>query len=99
MSELADVYREEWPRAVSILTRVLGNLMAIYRERECHEQALATVELLLVLWPDAAEHIRIRGLLYEQLECFSSALSSVSMRRWWCPVFGLSTSAGATPIP
>jgi regulator of sirC expression with transglutaminase-like and TPR domain len=60
---------------LGILTRVLGNLMAIYRERECHEQALATVELLLVLWPDAAEHIRIRGLLYEQLECFSSALS------------------------
>ena len=60
---------------LGILSRMLGNLMAIYRQRECHEQALATVELLLALWPDAAEHIRIRGLLYEQLECFSSALS------------------------
>jgi regulator of sirC expression with transglutaminase-like and TPR domain len=60
--------------SLGILTRILGNLLAIYRERESHEQALATVELLLVLWPDAAEHVRIRGLLYEQLECFSAAL-------------------------
>ena len=58
-----------------ILTRMLGNLLAIYREREAHEEALATVELLLMLSPDAAEHIRIRGVLYEQLECFGSALN------------------------
>jgi regulator of sirC expression with transglutaminase-like and TPR domain len=61
--------------SLGILTRMLGNLLAIYREREAHEEALATVELLLVLWPDAPEHLRIRGLLYEQLECFSSALA------------------------
>jgi len=61
--------------SLGILTRILGNLLAVYRERESHEQALATVELLLVLSPDIAEHIRIRGLLYEQLECFSSALT------------------------
>ena len=28
-----------------------------------------------MLWPDTAEHLRVRGLLYEQLECFRPALS------------------------
>jgi regulator of sirC expression with transglutaminase-like and TPR domain len=60
---------------LGILSRVLGNLLAIYREREANDQALATVELLLVLWPDAPEYVRLRGLLYEQLECFASALA------------------------
>jgi len=60
---------------VGILSRMLGNLLAIYRERDAHEPALATVELLLTLWPDAAEYVRVRGLLYEQLECFASALA------------------------
>jgi tetratricopeptide (TPR) repeat protein len=60
---------------LGILSRMLGNLLAIYREREAHESALATVELLLVLWPDAPDHVRIRGLLYEQLECFASAVA------------------------
>jgi regulator of sirC expression with transglutaminase-like and TPR domain len=60
---------------LEILTRMLGNLLAIYREREAHASALAAIELLLVLWPDAAEHLRIRGLLYEQLECLASAVA------------------------
>jgi regulator of sirC expression with transglutaminase-like and TPR domain len=60
---------------LGILTRMLGNLLAIYREREAHHSALAAVELMLVLWPDAADHLRIRGLLYEQLECFASAVA------------------------
>jgi regulator of sirC expression with transglutaminase-like and TPR domain len=59
---------------LGILTRVLGNLLAIYREREDHLRALASVELMLVLNPDAAEHFRVRGLLHEQLECFASAV-------------------------
>ena len=54
---------------------MLGNLLAIYRERGTHDQALATVELLLMLWPEAPEYLRLRGLLYEQLECFASALA------------------------
>ncbi len=61
--------------ALGILSRILGNLLAIYREREMHDHALATVELLLVMWPDAAEYLRVRGLLYEQLECFASAVA------------------------
>jgi regulator of sirC expression with transglutaminase-like and TPR domain len=60
--------------ALGILTRVLGNLLAIYREREDHLRALASVELMLVLNPDAAEQYRVRGLLHEQLECFASAV-------------------------
>ncbi len=60
---------------LGILSRMLGNLLAIYREREAHESALAAVELQLVLWPDAADQLRIRGLLYEQLECFASAVA------------------------
>ena len=28
-----------------------------------------------MLWPDAPEYVRLRGLLYEQLECFASALA------------------------
>lgn len=60
---------------LGILSRMLSNLLAIYRERDAHDQALATVELLLVLWPDAPEYVRLRGLLYEQLECFASALA------------------------
>lgn len=60
---------------LGILTRMLGNLLAVYRERAAHEQALAAVELLLILGPDTAEYLRLRGLLYEQLECFASALT------------------------
>lgn len=61
--------------SLGILSRMLGNLLAIYRERGAHDQALATVELLLMLWPEAPEYLRLRGLLYEQLECFASALA------------------------
>lgn len=61
--------------SLGILSRILGNLLAIYRKRDAHQQALAAVELLLVLWPEAPEYLRLRGLLYEQLECFASALA------------------------
>jgi regulator of sirC expression with transglutaminase-like and TPR domain len=60
---------------VGMLSRMLGNLLAIYGEREAHEEALAAVELLLVLHPDRPEHLRTRGLLYEQLDCFRSAVA------------------------
>ncbi len=60
---------------LGILSRMLANLLAIYRERGAHDEALATVELLLVPWPDAPEYVRLRGLLYEQLECLASAVA------------------------
>jgi regulator of sirC expression with transglutaminase-like and TPR domain len=58
----------------AILSRMLRNLLRIYLERGEHPSALETVDLLLVLVPDAADETRVRGLLYEHLECFGAAL-------------------------
>ena len=56
-----------------ILARMLANLLRIYLDRGEHHRALAAVDLLLVLTPDAAEHVRMRGLLHERLECIDAA--------------------------
>jgi regulator of sirC expression with transglutaminase-like and TPR domain len=58
---------------LGILTRMLRNLVRVYLEREDHAHALDSVELLLVIDSESTEDIRLRGLLYEQLECFSAA--------------------------
>jgi regulator of sirC expression with transglutaminase-like and TPR domain len=63
--------------APAILARMLRNLLRIYLDRQEHAPALAAVDLLLVLVPDAAAELRVRGLLYEQLECFSAALADL----------------------
>jgi len=63
-----------------ILARMLRNLLRIYLDREDHPHALETVDLLLVLQPDTAAEVRLRGLLYEQLECGPAAL--VDFRRY-----------------
>jgi regulator of sirC expression with transglutaminase-like and TPR domain len=57
-----------------ILGRMLANLLHIYLDRDDHLHALEAVELMLVLAPDAAEQIRVRGLLHERLEYFTAAL-------------------------
>ncbi|HYR95135.1 MAG TPA: tetratricopeptide repeat protein [Candidatus Binatus sp.] len=59
---------------IGILTRMLRNLLRIYLQRGEHPRALEATNLLLVLVPDSADEIRVRGLLYEQLECFTAAL-------------------------
>jgi regulator of sirC expression with transglutaminase-like and TPR domain len=59
------------------LARMLANLLRIYLERDDRMHALATVELMLVLAPDAPEHLRVRGLLYERLECFDAATTDL----------------------
>ncbi|HJQ85441.1 MAG TPA: transglutaminase-like domain-containing protein [Candidatus Binatia bacterium] len=59
---------------LAILTRMLRNLLRIYLDRKEHQRALLAVDLLLVLVPEAADERRIRGLLYEHLECFGAAL-------------------------
>ncbi len=59
--------------ATGILGRMLANLLRIYLERDDRLHALDTVELMLVLAPDAPEHLRVRGLLYQQLECYEAA--------------------------
>jgi len=57
-----------------ILTRMLRNLVRIHLGRKDDQQALQAVDLLLVLVPASAAERRVRGLLYENLECFGAAL-------------------------
>ena len=63
--------------APAILARMLRNLLHIYLERRDHAHALEAVDLLLVLTPDAPQDVRLRGLLYERLECFGAALADL----------------------
>jgi len=63
-----------------ILSRMLANLLRTYLERDDRAHALAAVELMLVLAPDAPEHLRVRGMLYEQLERFDAA--AADLRRY-----------------
>jgi regulator of sirC expression with transglutaminase-like and TPR domain len=58
-----------------ILVRMLANLKWIYLQREDAERALAAMDRILLLAPDAAEELRDRGALYRELECFSAALA------------------------
>ncbi len=76
--ELPQVLQATAP--IGILARILANLLRIYLERNDHEHALATVDLALVLNPESAEHTRVRGLLYEQLDCVSAA--GADLRRY-----------------
>jgi regulator of sirC expression with transglutaminase-like and TPR domain len=57
----------------AILARMLRNLHRIYAQRDDHARALAAVDLLLVLTPNAPEEVRARGTLYEQLDCPAAA--------------------------
>lgn len=59
------------PRA--ILARMLRNLLHIWQDRGDVVSALAAADLLLVLSPDSPEELRLRGMLYAQLECFAAA--------------------------
>lgn len=60
-----------------ILARILRNLLRIYLDRKAHAEALAAVDLLLVLVPESASDVRVRGLLWEQLECYGAALADL----------------------
>jgi regulator of sirC expression with transglutaminase-like and TPR domain len=60
-----------------ILARMLRNLLRIYLERRAHGQALAAVDLLLVLTPRSTEDLRTRARLYQELECFASAANDL----------------------
>ena len=61
-------------RTPGILTRILRNLLRTYLAGNDHERALLAVDLLLVLLPRSADEVRVRGLIYEHLECFGAAL-------------------------
>jgi regulator of sirC expression with transglutaminase-like and TPR domain len=62
---------------LGILARMLRNLLRTYLDRGDHAHALEAVDLLLVLVPESAEEVRLRGLLYERLECFGAALADL----------------------
>lgn len=64
----------------AILARMLRNLVRIYVERADDARALAAVDLLLVVTPDARDDLRTRGLLYERLGC--SAAAAADLRRY-----------------
>ena len=68
----ADALEPAGPHA--ILARMLRNLLRVHLDRKDHERALLAADLLLVLVPDAADEVRVRGLLYEHLECASAAV-------------------------
>jgi regulator of sirC expression with transglutaminase-like and TPR domain len=60
---------------VDILARMLRNLKAIHTERGDRGKALAAVNRVLDLYPDAADEYRDRARLHEELECFRAALA------------------------
>ncbi len=61
----------------AILTRMLRNLLRVFAEREDHAHALEAADLMLVLVPDSPDELRVRGLLYERLECAAAALADL----------------------
>jgi regulator of sirC expression with transglutaminase-like and TPR domain len=64
------------PTAIpGILARMLRNLLRVFLERKDHERGLLAADLLLVLAPDSIDELRVRGLLYEHLECSRAALA------------------------
>jgi regulator of sirC expression with transglutaminase-like and TPR domain len=56
-----------------ILVRLVSNLKHLYLRRRDFGRALACCERILLLVPDAPLELRDRGLVYEQLECYSAA--------------------------
>lgn len=63
--------------ARAFLLRMLSNLKAIYLGREDLCRALAAVERILLVTPDAIEERRDRGLLHLRREAFSLAASDL----------------------
>ena len=60
-----------------ILARMLTNLNQIYFNRGEWESALACCDRILLLTPDAPAALRVRGILYDQLDCFPEALADL----------------------
>ena len=63
-----------------VLVRVLGNLKNAYIQSRDFVRALGACDRILLLTPDAPQEPRDRGLVYQQLECFSS--SQVDLERF-----------------
>jgi regulator of sirC expression with transglutaminase-like and TPR domain len=61
-----------------ILTRVLRNLKAIYRENDKPERLLEVLNRMLVVTPEASTELRDRGYVYQRLECWRPALKDLT---------------------
>jgi regulator of sirC expression with transglutaminase-like and TPR domain len=61
-----------------ILTRVLRNLKAIYRESDKPDRMLDVLNRMLLVTPDASAELRDRGYVYQRLECYRAALKDLS---------------------
>jgi regulator of sirC expression with transglutaminase-like and TPR domain len=61
-----------------ILSRVLRNLKAIYRDTDQPERLLAVLNRMLLVVPDAAAELRDRGMVYQRLECYRAALKDLT---------------------
>jgi regulator of sirC expression with transglutaminase-like and TPR domain len=61
-----------------ILSRVLRNLKAIYRESDKPERMLDVLNRMLLVTPDASAELRERGFIYHRLECYRAALKDLS---------------------
>ena len=61
-----------------ILTRVLRNLKAIYREIDRPQRMLEVLNRMLVLAPEASGELRDRGYVYQRLECWQAALKDLT---------------------
>ncbi len=59
------------------LARLIGNLKQIFLAQQDWPRALACIERILALEPDAPLELRDRGLLYARLECFSAAAADL----------------------
>ena len=60
-----------------ILTRLLNNLLSIYRNAERFPKALPILEMILCLHPDEPESLRCRALVHYQLKNYARAIADL----------------------
>jgi regulator of sirC expression with transglutaminase-like and TPR domain len=73
-------FTREWLQPMTnrqILARVLNNLKHIYMSLEQRKRALRTVDMLLMVQPDAIWELKERGLLYYRMGNFVLALADL----------------------
>jgi regulator of sirC expression with transglutaminase-like and TPR domain len=78
---LAELPMEQFLEPASkrqILSRVLRNLKAIYRDAEKPQRMLEVLNRMLVVSPEASAELRDRGYVYERLECWRPALKDLT---------------------
>ena len=61
-----------------ILSRLLRNLKAIYRQTDEPQRMLEVLNRMLLVTPDAPAELRDRGYAYQRLECWRPALQDLT---------------------